>query len=50
MNAVLAVRIKNLRREVQEPSTPQTLDVTGLTARQVEHIRNIADDLREANS
>lgn len=36
-----------LGRDIQEPSAPQMLDITGLTPRQIEHIQCIVDDLRE---
>ena len=36
-----------LGRDIQEPSAPQILDITGLTPRQIEHIQCIVDDLRE---
>lgn len=36
-----------LGREVQDPSAPQTLDVTGLTPSQIEHVQFIVDDLRQ---
>lgn len=36
-----------LGRDIQETGAPNTLDVTGLTARQVEHVQLIVDDLRE---
>ena len=36
-----------LGRDVPDPSAPQTLDITGLTPRQIEHIRFIVDDLRQ---
>ena len=36
-----------LGRDVQEPDAPQTLDITGLTPRQAEHIQWIVDDLRQ---
>jgi len=35
-----------LGRDVQETEAVQTLDITGLTPRQVEHIKFIVDDLR----
>ncbi len=35
-----------LGRDAQEPEPVQTLDITGLTPRQVEHIKFIVDDLR----
>ena len=37
-----------LGRDVQEPAAPQTLDITGLTPRQIEHIQFIVDDLRQS--
>lgn len=36
-----------LGRDIQEPSAPHMLDITGLTPRQIEHIQCIVDDLRE---
>ena len=39
-----------LGREIHEQEAPQTLDVTGLTERQIEHIRVLIDDFRDANS
>lgn len=36
-----------LGRDAQETGSPQMLDVTGLTPRQIEHIQYIVDDLRE---
>ena len=36
-----------LGREVREPSAPQTIDITGLTPHQIEHIQFIVDDLRQ---
>lgn len=39
-----------LAREIQEPEAPQNLDVTGLTERQIGHIRALIDDFRDANS
>ena len=36
-----------LGREVHKASAPQVLDVTGLTPRQIEHIKYIVDDLRQ---
>ena len=36
-----------LGREMQEANVPQMLDVTGLTPRQIEHIKFIVDDLRQ---
>ncbi len=38
-----------LGRETPETGTVQTLDLTGLTPRQAEHLRLLADDLRAAN-
>lgn len=35
-----------LGRDVQDPSAPQMIDMTGLTPRQIEHIQYIIDDLR----
>ena len=35
-----------LGREVTEPGAPETLDITGPTPRQTEHIRLLVDDLR----
>ena len=35
-----------LGRDLQEPSAPQTLDITGLTSSQIEHLQYIVDDLR----
>ena len=37
-----------LGRDVQEPDAPQTLDITGLTPQQIEHIQFIVDDLRQS--
>lgn len=39
-----------LGREIHEQEAPQPLDVTGLTERQIEHIRVLIDDFRDANS
>lgn len=36
-----------LGREAQEANAPQMLDVTGLTPRQIEHIKFVVDDLRQ---
>ncbi len=36
-----------LGREVPNAGAPQTLDITGLTPRQIEHIQLIVDDLRQ---
>lgn len=36
-----------LGRDVLEPSASQMLDVTGLTPRQIDHIRFIVNDLRQ---
>ena len=35
-----------LGRDLQEPSAPQTLDITGLTSSQSEHLQYVVDDLR----
>lgn len=35
-----------LGRDLQEPSAPQTLDITGLTSSQIEHLQYVVDDLR----
>ena len=37
-----------LGRDVQDPSAPQMIDITGLTPRQTEHIQYIIDDLRNS--
>ena len=37
-----------LAHEVQEPEFSQTLDLTGLTDCQIEHVQLIADDLRNS--
>lgn len=36
-----------LGRDVQDKIAPHTLDITGLTAKQIEHIQYIVDDLRK---
>lgn len=36
-----------LGRDVLEPSAPQMLDITGLTPRQIDHIRFMVNDLRQ---
>ena len=36
-----------LGREVPNAGAPQTLDITGFTPRQIEHIQLIVDDLRQ---
>lgn len=38
-----------LERNVSVPDAPYTLDATGLTFQQKEHIQNIIDDLRGTN-
>ena len=56
-NIMPSIRIANffhvstdylLGRDMQEPSAPQMLDITGLTPRQIEHIQFIVDDLRQS--
>lgn len=38
-----------LGRDAWESTPPQTLDITGLSPRQVEHIQYIVDDLRDGS-
>lgn len=38
-----------LGRDVQKPSAPEMLDMTGLTTQQIKHIQYIVDDLRQNN-